>query len=96
MTKQLPKRGKNSDAAQAAKEYAIVHERPTMPECPASIAPPMMTPELTASGSSISGRHSRVSMGGEMSWPPPQVTPARDVLLCAIVSLLLALVYLHW
>ena len=85
MTQELPRRGKNSDAVQAAKEHAIAHERPTMPECPASMAPAAAT-----------GSHARISMGGVMSWPPPQVSPARDVLVVAIASLLLALVYLYW
>lgn len=82
MPKELPKRGLNSRPT---------NERDTVPEAPRLS---LQDGTLPGPATLAVARVSRPS--APAAWPPAEVTPARDVLLCAIGALLLGLLYVYW
>ncbi len=94
MKNQLPKHGPKS---QPSNDQETTRARETKPDCPAS----RLTPRVSLQDGTLPGppalataRASRPS--APVVWPASQTAPARDVLLCAIGALLMALAYVYW
>lgn len=92
MTTELPKRGAKRPPTS---------DRKTQPDGPASRAVPVEPTRMSLQDGTLpgplmaGGRTSSPSLG-PVDWPAPETSPARDLLLCAVGALLLALIYLYW
>ncbi len=98
-------------AETASRPSSEVPARETVPDCPASRQPTKTEtsrPEVEATEPShydgqdgtLPGPAKRQGPGRRSTappvWPPPQTTPARDLLICSLVALLLAVIYANW
>lgn len=91
MSTELPRRGSMSPPKS---------ERQTLPDCPASRAPAepprLSLQDGTLPGALMAGGRTSSPSLGPVDWPGPETAPARDLLLCAVGALVLALIYVYW